>query len=70
VLAHVDAYAVFSLCRNALLLVVVLHRDSLLSVDRLSGHQVLGCEEILLATAGDEDTLVTMGLDDNLFGKW
>jgi hypothetical protein len=40
----------------------VLDNDTLLAVDGLAGAQVLGGEKILLSTAGDEDTLVTMGL--------
>lgn len=42
------------------------HRDALLAVDGLAGGQVLGDEEILLAAAGDEDTGVPVGLDNDL----
>jgi hypothetical protein len=40
-------------------------RNSLLAVDRLTGGQVLGDKEILL-TSGNEDTAVSMGLDNDL----
>lgn len=39
--------------------------DALLAIDALAGGQVLGDEEILLS-AGDEDTGVTVRLDDDL----
>jgi hypothetical protein len=39
--------------------------DALLAVDALAGGQVLGDEEIFLS-AGDEDTSVTMGLNNDL----
>lgn len=39
--------------------------DALLAVDALAGGQVLGDKEILLTTS-DEDTSVTMGLDNGL----
>lgn len=39
--------------------------NSLLAVDRLTGGQVLGDQEILL-TSGNEDTSVSMGLDNDL----
>jgi len=42
-----------------------LHRDTLLAVDRLAGDSVLGQKSILLAT-GNENTLVTVRLDDDL----
>jgi hypothetical protein len=41
------------------------NRDALLAVDALTGGQVLGNKEILLS-AGDEDTGVTVGLDNSL----
>lgn len=60
-------YSVFGLgCRATLILVGILDGDSLLPVDRLAGDQVGGCEKILLATTGNEDALVTMGLNDDL----
>jgi len=42
-----------------------LDRDALLTVDRLARDQVLG-QEVVLLTVGNEDTLVTMGLDSDL----
>jgi hypothetical protein len=42
--------------------------DALLAVDALAGGQVLGDEEILLS-AGNEDTGVTVGLDNSLTGS-
>jgi hypothetical protein len=39
--------------------------DALLAVDALAGSQVLGDEEVLLS-AGNEDTGVTVGLDNDL----
>lgn len=37
------------------------NRDALLTVDRLSGGQVLGDEQVFFTTAGDENTGVTVG---------
>lgn len=60
-------YAVLSLGRNAVLaLLVTLDRDSLLAVDGLARDGVDSGEQILLSTTSDEDTLVTMGLDNDL----
>ena len=42
--------------------------DALLAVDALTGGQVLGDKEILLS-AGNEDTGVTVGLDNSLTGS-
>ena len=42
--------------------------DALLAVDALAGGQVLGDKEILLS-AGNEDTSVTVGLDNRLTGS-
>ena len=42
--------------------------DALLAVDALAGGQVLGDKEILLS-AGNEDTSVTVGLDNSLTGS-
>ena len=39
-----------------------LDRDALLAVNSLTGGQVLGDQQILLTTTGDEDTGVTVGL--------
>ena len=60
-------YAVLGLRRNRVFaLVGVLDRDPLLAVYGLAGDQVDSGQQILLSTTSDEDTLVTMGLDDNL----
>ncbi len=60
-------YAVFSLrCGTTFLIAGVLNRDSLLSIDRLAGDKVLGRKKIFLSAAGNEYTLVTMGLNDDL----
>lgn len=42
--------------------------DALLAVDGLAWCQILGNQEILLA-AGDEDTGMSVGLDDNLLAS-
>lgn len=62
-------HAVFGAARGCILAVCGSGRsayaDALLAVDTLAGRQVLGDEEIFLA-AGDEDTGVAMGLDNDL----
>lgn len=44
----------------------VLDRDPLLAVDGLARNQVGSGKQIFLSTASNEDTLVTMGLYNNL----
>jgi hypothetical protein len=52
---------VLGLGHGAILLRRRLHGDTLLAVDSLSGGQVLGNKQIFLATAGNENTGVTVG---------
>lgn len=40
--------------------------DTLLTIDSLAGGQVLGDKQIFLSTTSNEDTGVTVRLDDNL----
>jgi len=60
-------YAVLSLGRNAILtLLVALNGDSLLTVDGLARDGIDSGEQILFSTTSDKDTLVTMGLNNDL----
>jgi hypothetical protein len=60
-------YAILRLGGNSVItLAGILNGDSLLSVDRLARHQVGGSQKILFPATSNEDTLVTMGLDNNL----
>lgn len=44
--------------------------NALLTVDSLSGSQVLGNEQVFLTTAGNEDTAVTVRFLGNKFVSW
>lgn len=61
-----STYAVLDLGGRGAVLASALDRNPLLAVYRLAGNEVGSREQILLAAASDEDTLVTMGLDDDL----
>lgn len=55
-------HTVLSLGDNTIITSGGLDRDALLAVNSLTGGQVLGDEQILLTTTGNEDTSVTVVL--------